>query len=78
MRMYSDIIAYGVVRSLHLWVSFRYRQKTRLGGVLLEGEGGEKSTVTSMVSYDKLGLCKIGLMGLQEALLSQPKSFQAC
>lgn len=78
----EDVLGHHCLRSGKESVSLGFIQiqtENKTGrGVTLEGEGGNKPTVTSMVSYDKLGLCKIGLMGLQEASLSQPKSFQPC
>lgn len=78
----EDVLGHHRLRSGKESVSLGFIQiqtenKTRRG-VTVEGEGGNKPSVTSMVSYDKLALSEIGLMGLQEALLSQPKPFQAC
>lgn len=78
----EDVLGHHRLRSGKESVSLGFIQiqtENKTGrGVTMEGEGGNKPTVTSMVSYDKLGLCKIGLMGLQEASLSQPKSFPPC
>lgn len=62
MRMYSDIIAYGVVRNMVFgFHSGADRQKTRLErGSKREEKRGNKATVTSTVSYDKLGLSSGG------------------
>lgn len=59
------------------FIQIQTENKTRRG-VTVDREGGNKPTVTSLVSYDKLALSKVGLMGFQEALLLQPKPFQAC